>query len=518
MEQTITSSPQSSSELRELYKRGLELASELERREDRKLARTNLYWLLTEMLGRKDALHPWVKARCEEVQASPNGHLDLWAREHYKSTIITFALNIQDILRSHGDDPIEDEEVTIGIFSHTRPIAKAFLRQIKQEFERNERLKRTFPDILYDDPQSQSPKWSEDEGIVVKRKSNPKEATVEAWGVVDGQPTSKHFGILDFDDVVVPASVSTPEMIEKTTRSLELAYNLGRRGGRRRFAGTRYHFNDAYKTVIERGTAKVRLHPATENGQVDGEPVLLSKAELAKKRIDQGPYTFGCQQLLDPTADEKQGFKLEWLQYAAGTHRGHNLAILVDAASSKKKGSDYTAMWCIGMGPDRKVYVHDMLRDHLSLTERADVLFAWHRKWQPMAVGYERYGLMADVEHFIDRMERENYRFKITELGGAMAKNDRIRRLIPWFEQSRIYLPPKLSKTSYEGRSVDLVQSFRNDEYLPFPVGTHDDMLDALARFLDEDLPICWPAAYIGEDDDEEPDLVAAGRNRTTGY
>ena len=32
--------------------------------------------------------------------------------------------------------------------------------------------------------------WSLDGGLVVKRKSNPKEATVEAWGLVDSQPTS----------------------------------------------------------------------------------------------------------------------------------------------------------------------------------------------------------------------------------------------------------------------------------------------------------------------------------------
>jgi hypothetical protein len=63
--------------------------------------------------------------------------LDLWAREHYKSTVITFALTIQDILN--------DPEITVGIFSHTRPIAKAFLRQIKQEFETNEDLKAGFP-------------------------------------------------------------------------------------------------------------------------------------------------------------------------------------------------------------------------------------------------------------------------------------------------------------------------------------------------------------------------------------
>jgi len=128
------------------------------------------------------------------VQASPNDRLDLWFREGYKSTIITFALTIQDILN--------DPEITIGLASHTRPIAKAFMRQIKREFEGNETLKSWFPDILYANPQKESPKWSEDEGIVVIRKSNPKEATIEAWGVVDGQPTSKHYKLLVYDDIV----------------------------------------------------------------------------------------------------------------------------------------------------------------------------------------------------------------------------------------------------------------------------------------------------------------------------
>jgi hypothetical protein len=57
-----------------------------------------LWVLLRYGLGRTDAHNQWVFDRCLEVQASPDGHLDLWAREHYKSTIITFALSIQDIL------------------------------------------------------------------------------------------------------------------------------------------------------------------------------------------------------------------------------------------------------------------------------------------------------------------------------------------------------------------------------------------------------------------------------------
>src|SRR5688572_16437972 len=100
------------------------------------LVRNDLFFLLVVVLGRRDANNPWAFARCREVQAAPNGFLDLWAREHYKSTIITFALTIQEILRN--------PETTIGIFSHTRPIAKAFLRQIMREFETNELLKGWF--------------------------------------------------------------------------------------------------------------------------------------------------------------------------------------------------------------------------------------------------------------------------------------------------------------------------------------------------------------------------------------
>ena len=173
----------------------------------RRLCASDLYFLLTKILGRKDLERDWLYERCAEVQAAPDGYLDLWAREHYKSTIITFGKTIQDVL--------VDPEITVGIFSFNRPIAKAFLRQIKREFESNETLRELFPDVLWTSPGREAPKWSEDEGIIVRRKGNPKEATVEAWGLVDGQPTSKHYSLVVYDDVVTRESVTTPEMIAK---------------------------------------------------------------------------------------------------------------------------------------------------------------------------------------------------------------------------------------------------------------------------------------------------------------
>jgi hypothetical protein len=113
-------------------------------------------------------------------------------------------------------------------------------------------------------------------------------------------------------------------------------------------------------------------------------------------------------------------------------------------------------------------------------------------------------------------MESENYRFTITPVGGRLAKADRIRRLVPWFEQGRLLLHPKIAKVDYEGREIDLTKAFVEEEYKAFPVAHHDDMLDALARFLEEDLPIRFPLTAADMDEDEYE--YETGRNPTTGY
>ena len=44
------------------------------------MAKKDLFFLLVFMCGRKDMLRPWLFRRCQEVQSSPDGHIDLWAR------------------------------------------------------------------------------------------------------------------------------------------------------------------------------------------------------------------------------------------------------------------------------------------------------------------------------------------------------------------------------------------------------------------------------------------------------
>jgi len=454
--------------------------------DEREACLASLYYLLRHVLNRPDAQHPWILQRCLEVQNDPDDHLDLWSRGHYKSSIITFAQTIQDVLR--------DPEVTVGIFSHTRPIAKGFLRQIKREFETNERLLRLFPDILWSNPQKDAPKWSEDDGLVVIRRGNPKESTIEAHGLVDGQPTGKHYTLMVYDDVVTQSSVTSPDMMAKTTEALELSYNLGSEGGRRRFIGTRYHAADSYKTILDRGTATLRMRLATDDGTLDGNPAIWTHDVLREKRKDLGPYTFSCQIMQNPLADATQGFKRDWLRYYENrSGEGMNKYMLVDAANSKRKSSDYTTIWIVGLAADKNYYALDLVRDRLNLTERASAVMRLHRKWRPMQVRYESYGLQADIAHIKSIMEAENYRFDILEVAGRTPKNDRIRRLIPICEQGKLYLPHSLNYTDYEHIVRDLVHDFIEEEYASFPVAVHDDMMDSLARIAEPDLELVWP-------------------------
>jgi phage terminase large subunit-like protein len=484
------------------YRRLLEAAIDkgIEAEVERELCKSDLFYLLTVVLGRKDLNHDWLFARCREVQAEPNGYLDLWPREHYKSTIITFGLTIQDILNN--------PEITVGIFSFTRPIAKAFLRQIMRELETNERLKTLFPDILWQNPKRDAPKWSEDDGIIVRRKSNPKESTVEAWGVVDGQPTSKHFGTMSYDDLVTRDSVTNPEMVEKVTEAWASSRALGTEGGATRYSGTRWAYLDTYRIMIERGAVKERRYTVTEDGTVEGVPVLRSREWIAEKRREMGPFVFSAQMLLDPAADRTQGFQESWLRYypnsRSGDFEGLNKYLLIDPANDKKKKSDFTAMAVIGLGPDENYYLLDAIRDRLNLRERADAVFSLHRRWKPRVVGYEKYGMQADIDYLKERMGQENYRFEITEIGGQMSKIDRIRRMIPIFapvdeeRKGRFLLPESLMKTDYEGIRRDLIQSFILEEYNPFPVGLHDDLFDAISRIWD--IPTVWPKPHQAED------------------
>lgn len=506
------------------------------------LGRVDRYYLLCVLLHRLDAMHPWLYARCREVEQDPDGYLDLWAREHYKSTIITFAGCVQEI--------VNNPEITIGIFSHTKPTAKKFLLQLKYEFEENEDLKTIYAEIFWKNPQKEAPSWSEDKGITVKRQSNPREATVEAHGLVDGQPTGSHFQLRVYDDVVTLESVTTPEQVKKTTEAHDLSDNLGARGedGIRRAwrVGTRYKFGDTYQDIIDRKMVKVRLYPATDDGTKTGKPVLVSRETLQQMIRDQPSAIFAAQQLLNPAAGVEALFQAKWLKYTDIRPATLTIYIMCDPASSRKRGRDNTAIFVLGIDATRNKYLLDGYSHKMGLSERWQKLRDLYVKWsnapgvQFVKVGYERYGLLDAMEHFEERMLVERLGFEIVELAwpaeGGNAKYDRIQRLEPEFRNGRFWLAAepfreevvrddagndvfdkagkpvvrlvKIEETKNQRMVKEQGQEFRVlkptrqldldgqvydlnkvflDQYLRYPYVNHDDNLDCVSRIFDMD-------------------------------
>ena len=210
--------------------------------------------------------------------------------------------------------------------------------------------------------------------------------------------------------------------------------------------------------------------------------------------VANGYASKNCQLFLNPTADSNQSLLKDWLRYwSADRLNGLSIYILVDPASEKKKTSDYTVFTVVGLGADRCYYVIRQIRDRLNLKQKANVLFNLHQQYRPITVGYERYGMQADIEYIVEQMNLRNYRFPIIELGGTMPKNDRIKRMVPAFSEGRVYIPTNQPYVQYDGTTVDLTSVFVNDEYLAFPFSEHDDMLDSLSRIIDPELCAMFP-------------------------
>lgn len=496
------------------------------------LGAVDRYFLFTAILGRYDGFHPWLYDRCREVELQPDGFLDLWAREHYKSTLITYCGSVQEILNN--------PDITIGIFGHTKDVAQKFVSQVKREFELNSTLRRLYPDVCWLKPVSEAPLWSTD-GFTVRRASNPKEATMEAHGLVNGQPTSRHFLLRIYDDIVTKESVTTPEQIAKTTEAFELSDNLGAGEGRFWMIGTRYTFADSYGALLGRGgVVTPRVYPATHNGKVDGNPVFLTAETWEKKKRTQ-LTTLAAQMLQNPLSGKERTFEPKWLQRWEVRPATVNVYIMADPSRGRTATSDRTAMPVIAIDTKGNKYLVDGFCHRMTLSQRWDHLKHLHKKWSEvpgvgiLKVGYERFGQQSDDEYFQERMQSEKYWFGIEELSwpreGGASKQHRVERLQPDVQYGAFFLPAfvhvqglgdcqwsvdevdqamkfeklkgetalvkrvkergqgylaasAIKRKNENGELYDLTRELM-DEMTFFPFAQHDDLIDAASRIYD---------------------------------
>lgn len=463
------------------------------------------------------------------MQNGPDGGtLDLWARGHFKSTILTQARVIQRILKYPDKCSM--------IVSATRPLAKKHFRGVMLLLEQSDLLKKVFPDVLYQNPRNESPKWSEDDGIIVKRKNNArKEATLEAWGIKEGMPIGVHFDWIILDDLETKDDVKNPDVVNQVRSSFDLTKDLLTVDGSISVVGTPYSHEGIYIPFIRdkkrangESAYQFRKYAATDDGMPNGKSVFLKPEVLDDIRAEKGEYEFYCQQLIDPTPVGVRKFESSMLIEVDPKKIPRNLLkfMAIDPAGDDKNGTGDS--WAIGViGIDlhmddvgaSDIYILDLIISPMREEEAPEEIARMYiRNGLILQIGIEKVGQSTAELHVANTLKKygryisqDNRTLAILRPAGRN-KTNRIEKAIAFpLYQSKIHISTDISYVYRERLKTEMDH---------FPFGQHDDGLDMIAYFYD--MIRDYHFHLYMQDDDEDANVIPinykATANAVCGY
>ena len=493
----------------------------------RQLILEDLFFILYFVMEIPGCNRPFIVNVCKEIEQGPDGWtMDLWARKHYKSSILTKGRTIQRILKY-------PEKCTM-IVSHTRPMAKKFLRPLMSLLENSDLLKKCFPDILYGNPRVESPKWSEDDGIIVKRKSLARsESTLEAHGVIDSMPIGVHFDWIIMDDLETEDLVRNPEVVKASRQKVDLVYDLTTEDGSVSVIGTPYSHEGIYIPFLRDKISdeetksplfKYRRKPATEDGTPMGKPVLLTQKALNSERVKKGEYVFMCQQMIDPTPTGARKFDSVMLRSIKEKDlpaQRYKFMVIDPAGDKDGTGTDAWSIGVISVQPEAddigasKIFIERLILSPLKEAEAPRLIANLYIKNYPiLQIGVEKTGQSTTEIHVANELQKNGIMISVDN-GTLVILRPAGRNKVKRIERN-------LSLPFYNGKIYIVEESISNiyterlrAEMDKFPYW-HDDGLDMLAYFYDliKDYHFGW----FNEEDEDEIEYQLQGRNAVTGY
>jgi hypothetical protein len=499
----------------------------------RALILNDLWFLLYFGMGYKVANHPFWVNSCRELESGPgNFTLDIWAREHGKSSVITKGETVQFLLKY--------PDRSTGIFSYIKPLAKKFLFEIKETLNSNAFLNKCFPDVLWGVGRAakEAPLWALDEGIIVRRKTNMAEPTVSAWGLTEGMPIGMHFDRRVYDDISTEDMCRSIDMMEQVKTKFDSSQNIGKEGGHHRVIGTYYHHSDPLTFIRDKkdlsGNPKylLRLKPATHDGTANGRPVFLSQSRLDDLKLDR---TFKFQQLLDPTPLSEQKLMFEYLSPIEPKFIPRDLfrVLIVDQAgdadSNKSGDTDPWAVIVAGVEPvtddlgQSRVFIEDMWAEVAGESEAIDRIIRMYLDGGMIEkVGVEKVGISSTHIHIAQALKARGRHIEFSDNGRSNGvllrpagrnKHKFIEGALAWpINNGKIYLSNGIPE-QYRERLRTEMRNF------PF---WHDDILNTMAYIYDILKGVQGSFRSRGEDEDspeaQARKLELVGASRIGGY
>jgi len=223
-------------------------------------------------------------------------------------------------------------------------------------------------------------------------------------------------------------------------------------------AGEGDWFHRAHEQNGKDGWASWQL-PSWSNPHLDPDEVEAARAELPSIVFRQ---EFGAEFV---TAAGTR-IKREWLRTGRPTddeRRACRILMGVDLAISTKDGADYTAAVVVARHTDGRVWVLDAARTRSSFQDVLGFIRAMAAKHSPQAISVEQVQYQAAVVS-------ELLRTTDLPVKGVRPDRDKVTRfqtVEARIEQGLVYLDPALPD--------DFTK-----ELLAFPLGEHDDMVDAM--------------------------------------
>lgn len=457
----------------------------------RKIVREDLFFIVYFLLRIPTFNVPFIVDRCREVAEGPQTKtLDVWARGHGKSSIIT----IGETAQYHLKYP----EKCSCLFSFTTFAAQKFLDSVRQLYMVLW-LQQLFPDILYRYPERQSPSWSLKHGITVKRKNTSRpQKTVQACGL-ETLPQGNHFDRRVYDDVETFDMVRSIDQLEKCFDNFVMSANVGtfQQDEVERVIGTYYsHLGTLVrirdkKTLDGNSEYTTRIWPATDDGTANGKPVFLSQKALDILKMS---HTFNSQQLCDPTPKTEMKLDPDLIIVTNDNKIPKNIYkfIAIDPAGGvQSRRSDKWGVIVAGVEPERdeigasNLFILDMFIDKCDEAEIVNVLHSIYRKNGLIsAVGYECInrttpGWIIHLQNALIKTgiilsEEAKNLYMITPQGRE--KKDRIT--------ASLRLPLLHGKIHVSDQIPNKYFDYLKKEMINHPVGS-DDGIDALSRIYD---------------------------------
>jgi len=190
---------------------------------------------------------------------------------------------------------------------------------------------------------------------------------------------------------------------------------------------------------------------------------------LNQIKYEVGDYWFSAMYQQKPQPPEGGILKRSWLKYYDDIEMSNAVKYTGwDLAISQKETADYTCSCTVAVKPDGHIYIIDWSRDRIDFPTQRKMVIQQQAHHNSAIIGIEDNAYQAALPQSLAK-----YRLPIKTRTAVKDKVIKIQSTFTLFNQGLVHLP----------NDHHLLKEFEN-EYMYFPTGTHDDMLDATEMAL----------------------------------